>query len=157
MKRFAVWAMIALCVAGLVGCKTTTTINLGAALAEYGRRVLLGAEVLQALASLLLLLDLVAGTFVTWHLYALTALQAAGAALQEPALLATTTQLVPLAQRTRANALGPPGWDPLFRRAEARADSSCAARRCSSSCGTSSPSSASARTWPVPMRPPRST
>ena len=69
------------------------------------RRVLLGAEVLQALASLLLLLDLVAGTFVTWHLYALTALQAAGAALQEPALLATTTQLVPLAQRTRANAL----------------------------------------------------
>lgn len=69
------------------------------------RFVLLGAEGLQALASLLLLLDLQAGTFHIWHLYGLAALQSAGATVQEPALFATIARLVPPQGYTRVNAL----------------------------------------------------
>lgn len=68
-------------------------------------RLLLAADAGQALASLLLLGGLLAGTFVVWHLYVIAALQAAGGAAQEPALQASFTRLVPPAERTRANAL----------------------------------------------------
>ena len=43
MKRFAVWAMIALCVAGLVGCKTTTTIK---GECEVGGRCTIGGSII---------------------------------------------------------------------------------------------------------------
>lgn len=69
------------------------------------RLVLLAAEGLQALASLLLLLDLQAGTFHIWHLYGLAALQSAGATVQEPALFATIARLVSPQSYTRVNAL----------------------------------------------------
>lgn len=69
------------------------------------RLVLLAAEGLQALASLLLLLDLQAGAFQIWHLYGLAALQSAGATVQEPALFATIARLVSPQDYTRVNAL----------------------------------------------------
>jgi DHA3 family macrolide efflux protein-like MFS transporter len=69
------------------------------------RRILLAAESAQAFASLLLLADLLAGSFATWHLYLIATLQAAGGAVQEPALQASFTGLLPPEERTRANAL----------------------------------------------------
>jgi hypothetical protein len=69
------------------------------------RRILIAAESAQAFASLALLADLLAGTFAAWHLYLIVALQAAGGAVQEPALQASFTGLLPPEERTRANAL----------------------------------------------------
>jgi DHA3 family macrolide efflux protein-like MFS transporter len=69
------------------------------------RQLMLAAEGIQALASLALLADLLAGSFAVWHLYLLAALQAAGGAVQEPTLQASLARLVPPAERTRANAI----------------------------------------------------
>jgi MFS family permease len=68
------------------------------------RRLMIIAEIGMATTSTLLLISFLSGAFQVWHLYALTAAQAAFAALQGPAFQASTTLLVPDAQRDRANA-----------------------------------------------------
>lgn len=70
------------------------------------RRVLILADLGQALGSLLLLLSFISGHFQLWHLYAVALLSGTFATLQGPAEEAATTLLVPEPQRERLNAVG---------------------------------------------------
>ncbi len=70
------------------------------------RRVLILADLGQALGSLLLLLSFVSGRFQLWHLYMVALLSGTFATLQGPAEEAVTTLLVPEPQRERLNAVG---------------------------------------------------
>lgn len=74
------------------------------------RRVLLLADLGQAVGTLLLLILFLAGAFQVWHLYLIALLQGTFAILQQPALDATTTLLVTEAQRERANAIQQMGF-----------------------------------------------
>ncbi len=69
------------------------------------RYVMVLADAGQAVGTLLLLLSFVSGAFELWHLYAVSALQAAFAMFQGPAFSASVTMLVPDEQRDRANAI----------------------------------------------------
>jgi DHA3 family macrolide efflux protein-like MFS transporter len=69
------------------------------------RRVLMLADAGQAVGSLLLLVSFLSGNFQLWHLYAVVLLQGVFAIFQGPAKDASTTMLVPEAQRERANAI----------------------------------------------------
>ena len=69
------------------------------------KRVMLLADIGQALASLLLLASILSGDFQLWHLYTLAFLQGSFAILQGPAESATMTLLVPESQRERANGI----------------------------------------------------
>jgi len=69
------------------------------------RYVMVLADAGQAVGTLLLLVSFVSGAFELWHLYAVSALQAAFAMFQGPAFSASVTMLVPDKQRDRANAV----------------------------------------------------
>jgi MFS family permease len=68
------------------------------------RRLMIVAEIGMAVAATLLLVSFLSGLFQVWHLYLLTAVEAAFAALLSPAFQASITMLVPDAHRDRANA-----------------------------------------------------
>jgi MFS family permease len=67
------------------------------------KRVLILADVGQAVGSLLLLLSFQSGGFQLWHLYGVALAQGTFAMLQGPAESATVTLLVPEQHRERAN------------------------------------------------------
>lgn len=69
------------------------------------KRVLILADLGQAIGSLLLILSFTSGAFQLWHLYAVALLQGFFATFQGPAESATITLLVPEGHRERANAL----------------------------------------------------
>jgi MFS family permease len=69
------------------------------------KRVLILADIGQALGSLLLLASFLSGLFQLWHLYAVALLQGSFSTLQGPAESATLTLLVPERHRERANGI----------------------------------------------------
>ena len=69
------------------------------------RRVMILADIGQAVGSLLLMVIFLSGRFEVWHLYAVAFLQGVFSAFQGPAERAATTMLVSEAYRERANAL----------------------------------------------------
>ena len=69
------------------------------------RRVMVLADLGQALGSLVLLFSFVSDSFQLWHLYAVVLLQGTFSMFQGPAQDAVTAVLVPDSQRDRANAL----------------------------------------------------
>jgi MFS family permease len=69
------------------------------------RYVMVLADAGQAVGTFLLMLSFLSGDFQLWHLYAVSALQAAFAMFQGPAFQASVTMMIPDAQRDRANAI----------------------------------------------------
>jgi MFS family permease len=69
------------------------------------RRVMILADLGQALGSVLLMLSFLSGYFEVWHLYAVAFLQGVFSAIQGPAERAATTMLVDETYRERANGL----------------------------------------------------
>lgn len=69
------------------------------------RRVMILADVGQALGSILLMVSFLSGQFEIWHLYGVAFLQGVFVIFQSPAERAATTMLIPDGQRERANAI----------------------------------------------------
>ncbi len=69
------------------------------------RYVMILADAGQAVGTFLLMLSFLSGTFQLWHLYLVSALQAAFSMFQGPAFSASVTMLVPDHHRDRANAV----------------------------------------------------
>jgi DHA3 family macrolide efflux protein-like MFS transporter len=69
------------------------------------RHVMVIADAGQAVGTALLMFSFVSGEFQLWHLYAVSAWQAAFGMFQGPAFQASVTILIPDEHRTRANAL----------------------------------------------------
>jgi MFS family permease len=69
------------------------------------KRVMILADLGQALGSLILLLSLLSGGFQLWHLYGVALIQGVFSTFQGPARDATTTLLVPPEKRERLNAI----------------------------------------------------
>lgn len=69
------------------------------------RHVMILADAGQAVGTLLLMLSFLSGAFQLWHLYLVSALQAAFSMFQGPAFSASVTMLVPDDHRDRANAV----------------------------------------------------
>jgi len=69
------------------------------------RRVLMLADIGQALGSLLLMASFMSGGFQLWHLYTVALVQGIFGMFHEPAKDATTALLVPKGRRDRANAI----------------------------------------------------
>jgi MFS transporter, DHA3 family, macrolide efflux protein len=69
------------------------------------KRVMMLADLGQAVGSVLLIASFVSGAFHIWHVYAVAFLQGSFATLQGPAESATVTLLVPEGHRARANAI----------------------------------------------------
>jgi DHA3 family macrolide efflux protein-like MFS transporter len=69
------------------------------------RRVMILADIGQAVGSVLLMVSFLSGRFEVWHLYGVAFLQGVFSSFQGPAERAATTMLVSEAYRERANAL----------------------------------------------------
>ncbi len=69
------------------------------------RHVMILADAGQAVGTFLLMLSFLSGAFQLWHLYLVSALQAAFSMFQGPAFSASVTMLVPDNHRDRANAV----------------------------------------------------
>jgi MFS family permease len=69
------------------------------------RHVMILADAGQAVGTFLLMLSFLSGAFQLWHLYLVSALQAAFSMFQGPAFSASVTMLVPDDHRDRANAV----------------------------------------------------
>jgi len=69
------------------------------------RKIMIYTDLSAGFATIILIILFTVGELSTWHIYLLTAVNAAASAFQGPAFSASVTQLVPKAQYGRANGL----------------------------------------------------